>query len=47
MDILGMELAPDGEGAGLIRFDSNCLGFARLQDFLDSIFVNGKSFADG
>ena len=47
MDILGMELAPNGEGAGLVSFKAHSLGFSRLKYFFDPIGVNGKSFADG
>ena len=47
MDILGMELAPNGEGAGLVSYKSDSLGFSRLKYFFNSIVVNGKSIADG
>ena len=47
MDILGMELAPDSEGASLVSFKSDGLGFSRLDYFLNPILVNGKSLADG
>src|SRR5688500_499554 len=46
MDVLGVELTPDGECARLVRFKADSLGFSRLDDFLDAVGVDGEPFAD-
>src|SRR5678815_2476173 len=46
MDVLGMELAPNGKRTALVRYERDLFCFSRLEYFLNSIFVNSKSLAD-